>query len=591
MKTNHYPVGSFSSGPPLGRLGATRLFVLNGLLTLLVVAFALAPTQLRAVGFWTALNNAAPGGVNTMLLLPDGTVMAQNGGNTTWYRLTPDVAGSYANGSWTTRTAMNYSRLYYSSQVLQDGRVFFAGGEYGNGTTNAEVYTPSSDSWAIIPVPNGLINKNNTVTVNGNNTGGFIDSGSKMLADGTVLIFPVSPFNCGETVIFSPFSNTLFQGPNLFRGCNEDEASCVKLPDDSVLSLDNGTVHSSRYIPASNTIINDADSPVALFDPFGDELGPAFLLPNGKAIFFGSLNNTAIYTPSGSTSPGTWAAGANFPNNQGMPDAPGAMMVNGIILLATTPVPVSTNHFPSPTSYYEYDYSVGLGGTFTRINGPTGLTTGGASYPHRMLVLPNGQVLYTTGGSQLYVYTPSGSPLAAGKPTITGLSYNVGGSIHLTGTLFNGISEGANYGDDAQMDSNYPLVRFTDGGGNVYYGSTFNWSRTSVQTGGAIVSTDCWPPVNLPAGANNLSLQVVANGNASNPISFSGPVWVDFLNYSAFFQFGTFTFPYPTMVQGTNAVAVGGTINIADGFHSLELMTISKPMTIRAYNAPTTIGH
>src|SRR5215471_4047214 len=87
-------------------------------LALLPAACAILFQPLARAGTWTALANAAPGGVNTMLLLSDGTVMAQNGGSTTWYRLTPDSSGSYANGTWTTRTPMNFSRLYYSSQVL-----------------------------------------------------------------------------------------------------------------------------------------------------------------------------------------------------------------------------------------------------------------------------------------------------------------------------------------------------------------------------------------------------------------------------------------------------------------------------------------
>src|SRR5207244_13095090 len=107
----------------------------------------------------------------------------------------------------------------------------------------------------------------------------------------------------------------------------QDEAGSLKLPDYSLLTVDNGTQLSQRYIPSSNTFINDASTPVQLFDPFGDEMGPAFLLPNGKAIFFGSVSNTAIYTPSGSTTPGSWVAGPNYPNGQGMPDAPGCMMV------------------------------------------------------------------------------------------------------------------------------------------------------------------------------------------------------------------------------------------------------------------------
>jgi hypothetical protein len=87
----------------------------------------------------------------------------------------------------------------------------------------------------------------------------------------------------------------------------------------------------------------------------------------------------------------------------------------------------------------------------------------------------------------------------------------------LTGTGLNGISEGAGFGDDDQMGSNYPLVRFTDGSGNVHHGRTFNWSSTGVMTGTNIVSTDFTLPSNLPAGSY---LEVVANGIASDSVAF-----------------------------------------------------------------------
>ena len=35
---------------------------------------------------------------------------------------------------------------------------------------------------------------------------------------------------------------------------------------------------------------------------------------------------------------------------------PAAMMMNGKILCSVSPVPTSGNHFPSPTTFYEYDY-------------------------------------------------------------------------------------------------------------------------------------------------------------------------------------------------------------------------------------------
>src|SRR5450755_4599167 len=109
---------------------------------MLAVGALWLPGRAAAEGTWTALANTAPGGVETMLLLSDGTVMAQNGGGTGWYKLSPDSSGHYVNGAWSSLASMNYSRLYYSSDVLKDGRVFVAGSEYGNGTTNAEIYDP-----------------------------------------------------------------------------------------------------------------------------------------------------------------------------------------------------------------------------------------------------------------------------------------------------------------------------------------------------------------------------------------------------------------------------------------------------------------
>ena len=546
-----------------------------------------------AEGTWTALANVAPGGVETMLLLSDGTVMAQNGGGTGWYKLTPDSTGHYVNGTWTTRTAMHYSRLYYSSDVLKDGRLFVAGAEYGNGTTNAEIYDPVGNSWSDVFIPGGIINMNNTINTNfGNNTAGFIDSGSVILNNGKVLIEPNSPAVAGNTATYDPVANS-WSTAMLVRGGNEDEDACIKLPDDSILTIDSGSQTTERYIPASNTWVNDTTVPVALYDSYGTELGPPLLLPNGKAFYIGSKPNTAIYTPSGSTSPGTWVAGPSL-GSLGAPDAPAAMMFNGKILCALSPTPYTsggTNYiFTAPTYFYEYDYSSGPVGSFTQIHAPGGgFTRNEVTFNDRMLDLPDGTVLFTDGGGQLYSYQPDGSPLASGKPTIYGYSWNSDGTLHITGTLFNGISQGASYGDDAQMDSNYPLVRFTDGGGNVYYGRSYNWSSTSVQTGGRVVTTETTVPSTFFSGSGAYSLQVVANGIASDPVTFYGPLWVDF-NYGGVFQFGTYTFPDKTLAKGVTDVTSGGTILIKSS-NSHETMTISKPMTISSVYGPSTIGH
>ncbi len=137
-----------------------------------------------------------------MLLLSDGSVFAQGntGVSSNWYRLTP-VNGSYIQGMWTTNMPMHYTRLYYSSAVLKDGRVFVAGGEYGTGTTNAEVYDPMVDLWSIIPVPSGLITTNNTIDSVGADTA-TLDSACSVLPDGRFpgLARQTAPLGCNRDV-------------------------------------------------------------------------------------------------------------------------------------------------------------------------------------------------------------------------------------------------------------------------------------------------------------------------------------------------------------------------------------------------------
>src|SRR3954454_14744019 len=102
---------------------------------------------------WSAVSASAPNNNNgVMLLLSDGTVMCKSdagggdGVGNTWNLLTPNN-GSYSGGSWTTLATMAKTRLYFVSQVLQDGRVYIAGGEYGTGGNFMEIYNPLTNSW------------------------------------------------------------------------------------------------------------------------------------------------------------------------------------------------------------------------------------------------------------------------------------------------------------------------------------------------------------------------------------------------------------------------------------------------------------
>lgn len=539
-----------------------------------VSTLLLASGTVRA-GTWTALANTPPEGIQLMLLLSDGTVAAMDGdgggSGGDWYKLTPNSSGSYINGTWSTMASMNHSRRYQSSQVLPSGKIFICGGEYGTGTNSAEIYNPATDTWTFTPAP-GVTD--------------FVDSPSMMLPDGRVIVYPVQHGSVTfGTKIYNPVANTWANGPATLR--SQNEASWVKLPDDSILTVDKNSTQSERYIPALNQWINDSNCPVSLYG-VGAEIGAAVLLMDGRAWFIGGNGNTAFYTPSGSTNKGTWTIGPDLPNSQGCPDAPACVMPNGKVIFTCSPIGSGTNVFLPPTSYYEYDP---VANTFARQNAPTGgLTDNRPCYTTCMLMLPNGEVLYSDQGSQLYVYQTVGSALSVARPTITDVDWHGNGNLLLRGLKFNGLNAGAAYGDDLQMDSNYPLTRFTSGG-NVSYGKTLNWSSTGVSTGGETVTTDSTLSTTVKSSPNTaFSLSVVANGVPSTGVTFYGPVWVDFA-YGGFpFELGWFDFPWNTLTEGVNAVTPGGTLAIKAGSKK-ETITITKAMEIIAVGGTVTIGN
>jgi hypothetical protein len=495
---------------------------------LALVATICLPWGALAGGTWIPLSNSPPDSAGHFLLLSDGTVLAENLGTNWgpgWFRLTPDIHGSYANGTWSSIAPMQNVRLDFSSVVLTNGDLFVASGEYGPGTTNAEIYDPVYGSWSELSIPDGIITTDNQPYSDGQNSAGFSDCNAILVGGGQVLMAPVYPANAGTTVIYNPAVNS-WSTQTLVRGYDEDEASWVKLADDSVLVIDTSwlagvlSTNSERYIPALSQWVNDGSIPVELYDTFEQELGPAMLLPNGNVICFGASGHTAIYTPTGTTNQGNWVAGPDFPNTQGMPDAPAAMLVNGNILCVVAQVGTNSTEWYPPISFYEYNY---LSNSFSQVSAPGGGSTfDDVCYPTLLLDLPDGTVLFGHRSTDFYVYQPDGVPLAEAQPTIISISTNSDGSLHLTGILFNGISAGASYGDDEQMDSNFPLVRFTDAHGNVRYGRTYNWTSTGVLKTNLVVSTECTVPLGV---SQTNTVQVVVNGVASAGVVMNFPAF------------------------------------------------------------------
>ena len=505
-------------------------------LAVVSVLIFLFPASAAALGRWVPLASKPPvpsnfQGIGLKLLLSDGTVLAQvctsavSCGNQ-WVRLTPDAQGSYEHGTWSAVAPMHFERTNYASCVLSDGRVFVIGGEYTNNISGGQgdIYDPTTNTWTLAsPIPKNLFDPA---------AAEFDDSQSMMISNGRVLLAPVRPTGTNSTLIYDPKSDSWSAGATFQPRRSQDEASWVKLPDGSIIVPDNDGVHSERYVPTSNLWVDDSSLSTDINLYSKSEMGPGLLLPNGHAVFFGGTGHVAFYTPPTGSGLGSWSAGPDIPSGRSAADDPAAMMVNGKILIAVG-ANAANGGSPAPTWFYEFDYSSGPNGSFSATTSPGSSTVGSSTNSpagnYTFLALPDGTILASQGADssgQLYVYLPDGSPLASGKPGITAISPSASGDYHLTGTLLNGISAGAAFGDDAQMDTNYPLIRISDGS-KITYLRTYNWSTTGVMTGGTEVSTEFSLPLEVAQGSPGgkvYSLVIVANGIASDSVEFIAPL-------------------------------------------------------------------
>lgn len=437
-----------------------------------------------------------------MLLLTDGSVMCQSGDSKSWWRLTPDASGSYVHGTWSQLADMHNSRLYYASAVLRDGRVFVAGGEDSDAGADAdvaEVYDPATDTWTSIGTPGW---------------GEIGDAASAMLADGRIIAGNLID---SRTSVYDPTTNAWTATGNMAARSNEE--TWTLLPDGSVVTVSCANhPHAERYIPSSGSWISAGQTPVELVQASSIEIGPALLMADGRVFCTGATGHTALYTPSGdSTGTGSWAAGPDFPaDGQGRllkaKDAPAALLPNGRVLCVAGPAGDGANDWPQPTMFFEFD-----GTNLTRVPDPPNADQ--RIYQGRMLLLPTGEVLYGAQTAALHLYQPDPGGDPSWAPTIASVPTSLGidGTYTLTGTQLNGLSQAVSYGDDAQMATNYPLVRVTAAhSGKVRYLKTANHSTMGVATGAAIVSTQFTVPNDLDLGPYELS--VIANGIASAPV-------------------------------------------------------------------------
>jgi hypothetical protein len=470
-----------------------KVFHELGMLLVALLAWS-SPSSAQS---WTKVNTPFPGVAGTALLLTDGKVMVQDSDTGTWFLLVPSN-GDYRTGSWVGTASMpsGYGPLYYASAILPDDRMLVEGGEYNFGhqdeTNLGAIYTEKTNTWQSVTPPSGW-------SQIGDAPGVVLPNGQFMMA------------SCCTTEAALLDATTLtWTSTGTGKADSYSEEGWTLLPNGKVLTVDvwNGT-ESELYDPATGEWSLAGSTVVPLVNTQCSEIGPAVLRPDGSVFAIGGNGNTAFYSASGK-----WSAGPKFPKNAkgqqlGVDDGPAALMPNGHVLVEVAPI---LPCYAKGAQFFDLD-SNGLHSLPSPAN-----AANEPSYYGRFLLLPSGHVLYTHYSSDVEIFTPSSGGNSSWAPHITSISSTItrGDVYTIKGTQFNGLSQGAMYGDDAQMATNFPLVLITNTAtGHEYFARTNAFSTMGVATGSNIVSAHFRAP-SMETGP--ATLVVITNGIASQAV-------------------------------------------------------------------------
>jgi|SRR5580658_8030 hypothetical protein len=459
------------------------------------------------------LVNQPPLGAENGLLLTDGRVLFQSAAQRAWYTLTPDITGSYVNGTWAGPFLLpeGYAPLANAQAVLGDGRAVVVGGEYIGVTftlsNKGAIFDPATNAWTNLPPPPVW-----------NYIG---DSPSVVLPDGGFMVGDKLNKNMA---ILDPKTLQWTTFPGTGKADINAEEGWTLLADGSVLTCDvTRGPNTEIFSPATRTWTGLGDTPLDLASPGspecvyygpGDslcyhpagEIGPAMLRPDGTVFATGSRDGSVTHNAIYDANTSTWTEGPDFPNGDDAEDNYAVLEPSGNVL-------VLTEAASGYTQAYEWD-----GANLTSI-----LSLDALIGP--LIVVPTGQVLaegYGSAGFAVEVYNPTGTYQPSWAPTIASApsSVNRGQTYKVYGTQFNGLSQAAAFGDEFQNATNYPLLRITNNAtGHVFYARTHDHSTMGVATGSAIVSTNFDVPSGAETGAS--TLEVVTNGIPSLPVSLT----------------------------------------------------------------------
>jgi Kelch motif len=283
----------------------------------------------------------------------------------------------------------------------------------------------------------------------------------------------------------------------------------LRLQDGSVLEI-GATQHNATYNPTTNTWAVAPDTIGTLNgipSPFGSDDGPAAILPNGHVMYAADAGISG-FTSSGNITfgsavikgiPSTAILQVYWPvNGKGIPggayivsvDSPSQVTISSAATATKSRDAISWGGtYSNPAELFDFDP---VANTIVQVTSalPDANLPYEGSYPTRMLILPTGQLMFSDDSAQLWVYTSPGQANPALRPLIANVRYVGGGQFKLSGFQLDGQSAGAAYGDDDQMDSNYPIIHMVNLSGDVFYARTFDWSKVAVGDGAGYETVD-----------------------------------------------------------------------------------------------------
>lgn len=473
---------------------------------------------------FTPLSQQPPVAITVPMLLRDGTVIAQQVSTQNWYKLTPDVNGSYVNGTWSQIASMpsTYGPLYYGSAVLPDGRVIVQGGEYNFGqavwTNLGAIYDPLANTWQNVPPPAGWAN--------------IGDAQSVVLADGR---FMIANAVTSQAAFLDPATLTYTSSAMTNKRDGNDEEGWTLLWNGKLLTVDCNVMNKGAelYDPVADAWVNTTSTRVQLSDidasgSGSHEMGPQIERPDGTVFAAGALGHNSVYDQNLHH----WTAAPDFPKDAtgaqlDVADGPGALLPNGNVLVATSP-----GVFQAGLHFLEWD-----GAAYTEVGTNYADLAADTSFQVNFLILPTGEILTTDQSAHVEVYTPAAGDASTWQPVVTSgpsvpagavvgedpvlppatHQLSLGHTYSIKALRLNGISQGTGYGDDGQNSTNYPVLRITNRAtGHVAFARTHDSSSATIKPTAKVVTR-----FDIPATAElgTSDIEVIANGVPSAKIA------------------------------------------------------------------------